>query len=531
LTCPTIFAMIRFPSAPLSNRESVMLKAVLHICFALAVLVRVAAPALGDEITSPAGENDEGAACKIKDAVGVIAAGENPQLTFRDYAGLCAPILWLSPDEPNINGASGKDIMVPMAFPFQGEAANPVGYYRIRTLLVRADQDDDLILEEDPDRIETLVDFRQIAGVDLDFFFYYPTEEGLGAHVHDVEAVYMKTFIQRCEVCETPHYGLRIDRTIAKAHGILWYDNTLVSDKYTKFPMTILVEEGKHASCPDKNQDGIYTPTYDVNRRVNDAWGVRDIMRSGGLYSGGWQGWMAKTRTPEFRVFPPSDPRFKLHDQYRVDGVYAPDNAIYELRPFPRSELAEAYDPNLTHFIADKGDEDWPEIVHNTDVNKFGRWLDEDQFINSYCLSVRFDGLNYGSRDKTIGLSLVFPLLVVKNVADPVGGGWFVNRVYVKDYHLRDIAWNIIYTTSASRWIDGYFAFGWEWDEDDEGVVHTDQMTEAGIKMRFNMNATPLRFLSALGTDFWGIRMGVKNKGFFNWESIGYAFEFGAGSF
>jgi hypothetical protein len=214
-----------------------------------------------------------------------------------------------------------------------------------------------------------------------------------------------------------------------------------------------------------------------------------------------------------------------------VDGVYAPDNAIYELRPFPRSEPAERYDPHLTHFIADKGDEDWPEIVEQTDFNKFGRWLDEDQFINSYCLSLRFEGQNYGSRDNTVGLSFIFPLLIVKNVADPVGGGWFVNRIYVKDKKWRDFSWNLLYTTSASRWIDGYFAMGWEWDKDDAGNLHTDQMTEAGIKMRFNMNATPLKFLTVLGTDFWGVRVGVKNKGFMNWESIGYAIEVGAGSF
>ena len=39
----------------------------------------------------------------------------------------------------------------------------------------------ELIITEDADRINTLVDFRQVAGVDLDFFFYYPYEEGFGA--------------------------------------------------------------------------------------------------------------------------------------------------------------------------------------------------------------------------------------------------------------------------------------------------------------------------------------------------------------
>ena len=46
-------------------------------------------------------------------------------------------------------------------------------------------------------------------------------------------------------------------------------------DKYGK--VTLLVEEGKHAVAPDRNADGVYTPGYDVNKRIKDAWGVRDV--------------------------------------------------------------------------------------------------------------------------------------------------------------------------------------------------------------------------------------------------------------
>ncbi len=48
----------------------------------------------------------------------------------------------------------------------------------------------------------------------------------------------------------------------------------------------------------DKNGDGVFTPGYDVNVRINDAWGVRDIIRTGMLFSGGFEGWMAKVRRP-----------------------------------------------------------------------------------------------------------------------------------------------------------------------------------------------------------------------------------------
>ncbi len=468
--------------------------------------------------------------CQIDQGYQIIWSGTDPIMTFKELASYCAPILWFSPDEPNLERAEGKDIRLPVAFPFEEQPDSPLVYYMVRTLMTRPDLVDPAIYRDHSNRIDSQIDLRVLVGIDLDYFFYFPTEEGMGAHKHDVESVFFKIYVHHCKDCTEDRYALYIERTIAKAHGLQWYDNTLVTDEYTEFPMTILVEEGKHASCTDKNHDGIYTPTFDVNRRINDAWGVRDIMRSGGLYSGGFQAWMAKVRQLRHRVFPPLPADSPLRENFSVDGVYAPDNAIYEVRPFPRPEdVDQEKEPTLIHFIDDKGDEDWPEVLKSTGLRSVTRWMDEERFINSLSISYRYDGLNHGSRDHTGGLSIMFPLLVVKNVSDPVAGGWFVNRIYFKDKHLRDFAWNIVYTPSASRWVDGYFALGVEWDEDDIGDIHTDWMTETGVKFRLNMSHTPLKFLSVLGTDFWGVRVGVKNKGLFNWESIGYAIEVGAG--
>ena len=82
------------------------------------------------------------------------------------------------------------------------------------------------------------------------------------------------------------------------------------------------------------------------------------------------------------RVFPPLPDDSPLRGAYEVDGVYARDNALYELRPFPHPDQA-ADDPHLVPFIADKGDPDWPAVVDNTDVKKFGRWLSGDSFVRS----------------------------------------------------------------------------------------------------------------------------------------------------
>ena len=61
---------------------------------------------------------------------------------------------------------------------------------------------------------------------------------------------------------------VRVPRVEGLAHGVDWYTNTLRVERDTTFPLTILVEEGKHASVPDRNADGVYTPGYDVNVRV-----------------------------------------------------------------------------------------------------------------------------------------------------------------------------------------------------------------------------------------------------------------------
>ncbi|PID78537.1 hypothetical protein CSB20_14690, partial [bacterium DOLZORAL124_64_63] len=459
----------------------------------------------------------------------IIWSGSTPTLDFREMAAYCAPILWFSPDEPSLEDRTGKDIMIPAAFPFEAAPSGPVVYYRLRTVLTRG-EGAPAISGDLKNRVDTRLDLSRIAGLDIDYFFYYPREEGLGAHKHDVEALYLKVYVHHCENCPEQKYALYIERAVGKAHGLLWYDNTLVTDAYTKFPVTILVEEGKHASCTDKNQDGIYTPTFDVNRRINDAWGVRDIMRGGGLYKGSFQAWMTKQRIPEHRVFPPLPVDSYLRAAFSRDGVYAPDNAIYELRPFPRPEAVDTVaEPTLLHFIDDKGDENWPKILETADLRAFTRWIDGKNFTHSLSIAYRVEGQNSGESSGTEGLSFIFPLLVIKNVSDPITGGWLVNRIYIKDDEFQDVSWNLLYTPSASRWMDGYFAFGWEWDKDQYGDVHTDVMTETGVKFRLNLNHTPLRFLSHLGTDFWGLRFGIKNEGVLNWNGIGYVFEVGAG--
>jgi hypothetical protein len=110
--------------------------------------------------------------------------------------------------------------------------------------------------------------------------------------------------------------------------------------------------------------------------------------------------------------------------------------------------------------------------------------------------------------------------------------GFLVHRIYLSDKSLRDIGWMILYTPSASRWLDNYFAAGAEWNKVDIGEGNTrtqlDFALETGIKFRLNITKSPLKFLGFF-SPFWGFRAGIKNKGFFDIDQLTYVLEFGAG--
>lgn len=487
------------------------------------------APAMAQDSAPP------GADCcrqeRFSDRYGLLWTGKDQTMTIGRLAAYAAPVLWFSPDEPLLRlgrkkgKAKGREILIPEPFPFDDNPGKPVVYYRVRRILQRIDEPGaGTYLEDEEIRANSLVDLKKVGGIDLDFFFYYSMDMGGGAHVHDVEYVETRLAVGRTPGCEECPRTLGLMRVTGKAHGIKWYDNTLTVNATARLPIHILVEEGKHASCTDRNADGHFTPGYDVTERVNDAWGVRDTLGTGTFFTGNYQSWMTKTRMPDTRVLPPLPEDSPLREEYTEAGVYAPDNAIYELRPYPTAERAT---PDLEPYIADKGDPNWPEVEPDTDLKKFGNWLEDESFIKSWAVSLRADG--------NLGVSLAFPLLIVKNVQDPLGGGWFVNRIYFKDKDLRDFGWMLHYTGSASRWVDGYISAGWEYDVfDSDAMGGTGSrnlfVSETGIKLRVNIHHTPAKFLAKLGTDFWGLRVGIRTTDLWSFDQIGYVIEFGGGS-
>jgi hypothetical protein len=490
----------------------------------------------------PTGLAPSQASCDFSDLPGVVWWGTQRQMTLERVAEYLAPVYWFSPDEPLLRGAEGVDIRIPEAFPFEEQPARPVVYYQFGQMIVVAegvegfDETAVAIVRNSTNPGNAVVDFERVVGFTMHFWAYFSSEEGIGAHIHDIEGAEFRLVVFRdynafvrensAGQCSERNYVIVVTRVSGLAHGIVWFWNVSETDGDSRFPMHLLVEEGKHALATDKNSDGYFTPGYDVSRYVNDAWGVRDNMRTGALATGGYQAWMTKVRQPEHRLVPPLPDDSPLRPRLERRGYYDGSLAVYELRPFPPTEMAEGDPHHLVNFFKDKEVPDWPESKEVSKVSEFINWVDADLVVKSLSIAFMADG--------DLGFTFVFPLLIVKNLEVPAGGGFLVNRIYLKDAYLRDFGWQLMYVPSASRWVDTYFAAGAE--NDRERDPDTDELTvnewwfvlETGLKFRFNLSHSPLGFLGFL-TDFWGFSAGIKNYGFFDIDKLTYVFTVGAG--
>jgi len=440
-------------------------------------------------------------------------------------------VIWFSWEEPSLEGAEGREIRHPEPFLFDTPAEGPVVYYQITDIQVRETASEADAFQRDEEDVDaSRIDLRAVVGLDVAFYAYYQREEGVGAHPHDLEPAEFRMVVLRgTDVpeyvgdCPEDLYLIGITRSTGKAHGLVWFWNVLDTDATTRFPMHLMVEEGKHAFGTDKNGDGIFTPAYDVNVRINDAWGVRDNISTGTLFTGAYQSWMTKPRQPQHRVLPPLPEDSPLIDDLadRVDGM---DLATYALRPLPPVEEAGTEEA-LRHLMENQAEATWPTMGRIGDAEELDRFMEDGAVLKSLSVSAYSDG--------DFGFSFVFPLLVLAHVNEPMTGGYLVHRMYFKNKGLSDFGWMITYMPSASRWMDVYLGAGYEAINVSEldGSVSRDRgfVMEGGLKFRANIAYSPLRFLPF--TDFWGIRAGLKNWGFWDIERFSYVLEVGAGSF
>ncbi len=483
----------------------------------------MASPSLAESEPPPEPLPLPASCAELREQSGILWYGSRPTMSYEQLASYVGPILMFSADEPLLDGKKGPDMRIPEAFPFEEVPDAPVVYYRVTNLLVERSEAEEAVTLNEQDRNQSILHLDKIQGIDLDYFFYYSSEEGVGHHPHDVESTEFKIEVIQMQEsnADSCRYALRLHRVIAKAHGIVWFDNTLVieDDQEISLPMSIFVEEGKHASCTDRNGDGVYSPGFDVNRRINDAWGVRDVIRSGSLITGHFQGWMAKARRPNYMVVPPLPQNSPLYPSFARDKRELPNKAVYKLRPYPSAESAKD-DKGLYEKIADKGSPEWPKMIDSAGEHA-ARYFHHEPFLKSIGVSYRYDGDH--------GISFAIPLLIVKNVELPVIGGWLVHRPYIRKLKTGDFGLSLLYTPSASRWIDPYVAMGAESNATGGGVRDWAFMFETGMRFRVNLAGTFLKPITKVTTPLWGLRAGIRNLGFADIDRLTFVIEVGAG--
>jgi hypothetical protein len=429
----------------------------------------------------------------------VLWRGPTPSPTAADLAALGAPVVWFTPDEPLLY-AGGN--LPPDPHPCDAPSAVPVVYWAVDRLQQRGD---DPVIEP----VETDPHFAERASrAVLRYFFYYREDIGGGSHPHDIELVDVHLAIEKEGEC----WQARVERVTGFAHGVDWYSNELVVGEDTRYPITVLAEEGKHASAPDRNADGQFTPGYDVNVRIHDAWGVRDVLGSGALISPAYQSAMTKQRPPAFRVAP-------AHGGPACPGPrrpsVEPDEEVlarYELRqsrpvkmcPEARAPKALEGSMKLNRFGLDRR-------PRQSRLPALDALAESPTGTRGLFPSIAF------RHDRENGFAFLFRGLDLREV-------FIVPRVTLvagPDYSLEALV-----TNSAAQFFSGYTSAGVA-RERSGGTAETKFVVESGAKFRVSVSGK-WRILS-LGYHFAGVRLGVRSSGFDVIKDLRFVFEIGAG--
>jgi hypothetical protein len=109
----------------------------------------------------------------------------------------------------------------------------------------------------------------------VEYWLYYPFDVGgLGSHPHDPEHIFV----------EVDKLGGTVRRVIGAGHGYMAGNNVYTAGRGgaqpVRLPLFAIAELGKHASAPDIDRDGVFTPGIDENEYNERAkvWGVRDVI-------------------------------------------------------------------------------------------------------------------------------------------------------------------------------------------------------------------------------------------------------------
>jgi hypothetical protein len=450
-------------------------------------------------------------------APGVVWQGRE-NLGLREIAGLLAPVLWVSGDEPLLGDGQQP---IPSPHPCDNPSTHAVVYYQVTRLTYLGESQVDRPEEDDAEfgsKVESFI---------LKYYFYYAEDSGVGGHPHDLETAEFEVSLEREGECRR----VRLASVEGLAHGSRWYSNTLKVRSDIKYPVTLLVEEGKHGTAPDRNADGTFMRGYDITERVNDAWGVRDSLGHGVLLSSGYASEMTKPRAKAFRIMPPPSPYLQVTARHRSYDDEEPSLGRYELRA--ANTVACASIPidgaRLLRMMSEHrfGRDELPTQYA---AGSIGRALSELSLPDAWLsASLRVSG-------RSLGAALVFKGLDLRE-------GWIVPRVTISS---RDATAELLFTPSASRWADYYLSGGVRRQfvttreqrtiDTDQGRQEVDVLllpdwkitVETGIKIRATLPEKVRPFV--FGYTFGGMRFGLQALGFKQVDQFRFIWEIGAGA-
>ncbi len=431
-------------------------------------------------------------------------------------AAAFAPVLWLSEDEkfypvrlPNECEDEEHEADSPYQYTKEPRALPPekdraTGYYYIKN-------------RPRPNLSDTAM-AKALQRLEVRYWFYYPNEHGYHAHEHDLERV--DIVIERFEEPNTGRCHARVVSMVGAAHGSRWFENQLI-DAEVAFPSMILVEEGKHATCPDRTGDGRFTPGDDINRSVGNAWGIRDILGSGFMgTSPRYSGHMTKTRREALTLVPENKLVIEAFEARFNRSVEPKDT--YDLIA---AEKFEGVDCNPAGVV---------NVMRRRILNKQGKVPFLSAAIDPILPVDPIDTL--GARwdqSRTLG-TFNYPLgyVVARHLNLSLPGEF--NVVLHYDFDADQVGPNIMYTPTIAYWWTWYAMFGLDPEsvavDDREAMELGFRLRVPTLKERWTHRAGFLAgLLNQLVPEFVGARLGVRVNDFDSIRNERLVLEFGSG--
>lgn len=430
---------------------------------------------------------------------GLLWYGKQSGLALADVAAIAAPVLWFSTDEPFI--LQGERAL-PHVHPCDRPAGGGVVYYQVTRIKLRTGAKVGWPPHEDPffvDRVESFT---------LRYHLYFRQHFGSHERTHDLAATDVDIAVDHLA---DGGYRIRLTRVAGLVRGTEWYANELSVGAGTKLPITVLVEQGTHATAPDRNADGLFTIGYDINRRTGDAWGIRDF-EAGALMAGEFDVSMFKPRQRGYRILPPDVPRNAV-DGTALSSVSTSPSVTnelgrYELRPASAVDPCSVLPPDhreLRLLMSDQrfGPDHEPEQFRSQIMSDIrSPFAGTDPLIRN--LSMR--------RDRAVGVAFLFRGI---NFHD----GSLMPRLTVTR-HLASVEG--LYTRSGARALGWYVSAGAERDRGDWNFT-----AETGLALRTRLRGRWRRLTA--GAEFLGFRVGIRSSGFDRLQPIRWVLDIGVG--